>query len=117
MSSTESNAVVKTKEFSREMEVDGTYLKEKKVVKTYTTEGSNEVIKTEENHTFWIGGRSCTVIEVEDALGSELTRTVAPAMTDDELSAFKNEWHGKWVLGMIEFWDNGTDDDEFLKFI
>ena len=78
------------------LEVDGTLLREKKVVTTYCYEGSKKPWMTEKCHTRSIGGRVYTVTEFENDQDDEPVRRVATSMTEDQVASFQEEWDLKW---------------------
>ena len=78
------------------LEVDGTLLREKKVVTTYCYEGSEKPWMTEKCHTRSIGGRVYTVTEIENDKDDEPMRRVATSMTEDQVASFQEEWDLKW---------------------
>ena len=89
-------SVNKTVTQDHSLEVDGTLLREKKVVTTYCYEGSEKPWMTEKCHTRSIGGRVYTVTEIENDKDDEPMRRVATSMTEDQVASFQEEWDLKW---------------------
>ena len=113
MSSTEraAEADLQSKSFTQEMsmEVEGTWLRESKVVTTCCAE-EGQTLRTDKVHTRWIqsrasGGRVYTVCEVDDCSRAEPVRTVTTSMTKHEVPAFLREWDLKWRRPSIDLDD------------
>jgi len=82
------------------MIVNGTQLCERKEVRTVRPAGSDEVVKTEVQHTRTIGDLSFEVVEVRARGGED--RIVNTEMTDSEVEAFQVQWESLWKPDITE---------------
>ena len=79
-----------------ELVVDGTELKESRVVDHLRREGEEEPYQTTTVHVRWIDGSYYKVEEVTN-------RRVSTSLDDDDqVEAFQQEWADKWMPAMEE---------------